>query len=86
MLLAGNELCPQPQTSEHLAAIEIMKLKHIIILQNKIDLIRDTQAKDQYQEILKFVQGMEQQGLACSPDSACSGVLYSDLGPVKVVS
>ena len=36
-----------------------MKLKHIIILQNKIDLIRDTQAKDQYQEILKFVQGEE---------------------------
>ena len=34
-----------------------MKLKHIIILQNKIDLIRDSQAKDQYQEILKFVQG-----------------------------
>ena len=54
---AGNESCPQPQTSEHLAAIEIMKLKHIIILQNKIDLIRDSQAKDQYQEILKFVQG-----------------------------
>ncbi len=54
---AGNESCPQPQTSEHLAAIEIMKLKHIIILQNKIDLIRDTQARDQYQEILKFVQG-----------------------------
>ena len=54
---AGNESCPQPQTSEHLAAIEIMKLKHIIILQNKIDLIRDTQAKDQYQEIIKFVQG-----------------------------
>ena len=58
LLAAGNESCPQPQTSEHLAAIEIMKLKHIIILQNKIDLIRDTQAKDQYQEILKFVQGM----------------------------
>ena len=58
---AGNESCPQPQTSEHLAAIEIMKLKHIIILQNKIDLIRDTQAKDQYQEILKFVQGVYQQ-------------------------
>ena len=34
--LAGNESCPQPQTSEHLAAIEIMKLKHIIILQNKV--------------------------------------------------
>jgi len=33
LLVASNESCPQPQTSEHLAAIEIMKLKHIIILQ-----------------------------------------------------
>lgn len=36
LLIAGNESCPQPQTSEHLAAIEIMKLEHIIILQNKV--------------------------------------------------
>ena len=54
---AGNESCPQPQTSEHLAAIEIMKLKHIIILQNKIDLVKESQAKEQYDQILKFVQG-----------------------------
>ena len=54
---AGNESCPQPQTSEHLAAIEIMKLKHIIILQNKIDLINESQATEQHQQILKFVQG-----------------------------
>lgn len=40
LLIAANETCPQPQTSEHLAAVEIMRLKHIIILQNKIDLIR----------------------------------------------
>jgi translation initiation factor 2 subunit 3 len=33
LLIAGNEPCPQPQTSEHLAAVEIMKLKHILILQ-----------------------------------------------------
>ena len=57
LLLAGNETCPQPQTSEHLAAIEIMKLKHIIILQNKIDLVRESQAKEQYQQIKKFVEG-----------------------------
>ena len=30
LLVAGNEPCPQPQTSEHLAAVEIMKLQHII--------------------------------------------------------
>jgi translation initiation factor 2 subunit 3 len=37
LLVAANEPCPQPQTSEHLAAVEIMKLRHILILQNKID-------------------------------------------------
>lgn len=70
LLIAGNESCPQPQTSEHLAAIEIMKLKHIIILQNKIDLIRDSQAQDQYQEILKFVQGTVAEGAPIIPISA----------------
>ena len=45
LLIAANETCPQPQTSEHLAAVEIMKLQHIIILQNKIDLIRRVPCK-----------------------------------------
>lgn len=34
-----------------------MKLKHIIILQNKVDLVKEAQAKEQYEQILKFVQG-----------------------------
>jgi len=55
--VAGNESCPQPQTKEHLAAVEIMKLNNIIILQNKIDLVKEGQAHEQYQEVLKFVQG-----------------------------
>ena len=42
LLVAANESCPQPQTSEHLAAIEIMRLQHIIILQNKIDLVKES--------------------------------------------
>lgn len=58
LLIAGNESCPQPQTSEHLAAIEIMKLKHIIILQNKIDLIKEQQALEQYEQILRFIKGV----------------------------
>ena len=57
MFAAGNEPCPQPQTSEHLAAIEIMQLKHIIIMQNKIDIVKESQAKDQYDQIVRFVQG-----------------------------
>mmetsp|Transcript_41021 Transcript_41021/g.116166 ORF Transcript_41021/g.116166 Transcript_41021/m.116166 type:complete len:461 (-) Transcript_41021:164-1546(-) len=57
LLIAGNETCPQPQTSEHLAAVEIMRLKHIIILQNKVELIKEQQAQAQYEEIKKFVAG-----------------------------
>ncbi|KAL0939044.1 eukaryotic translation initiation factor 2 gamma subunit [Colletotrichum truncatum] len=57
LLIAGNETCPQPQTSEHLAAIEIMKLDKIIILQNKVDLMREEAAQQHYQSILKFIRG-----------------------------
>jgi len=35
-----------------------MKLKHIIIMQNKIDLVKESQAKEQHDQIVKFVQGL----------------------------
>ena len=57
LLIAGNETCPQPQTSEHLAAIEIMKLDKIIILQNKVDLMREDAADTHCQSITKFIRG-----------------------------
>lgn len=52
LLIAGNETCPQPQTAEHLAAVEIMKLQNIIILQNKIDLVKEQAALQQVRKIL----------------------------------
>jgi translation initiation factor 2 gamma subunit (eIF-2gamma) len=45
------------QTSEHLAAVEIMRLKDIIILQNKIDLVTESVAQNQHESIQKFIQG-----------------------------
>lgn len=56
LLIAANESCPQPQTSEHLAAVEIMRLEHIIILQNKVDLIQENVAINQHEAIQKFIQ------------------------------
>lgn len=70
LLIAGNESCPQPQTSEHLAAIEIMKLKHIIILQNKVDLMKEASAMEHYQSILKFIRGTVADGSPIIPISA----------------
>lgn len=70
ILIAGNEPCPQPQTSEHLAAIEIMKLKHTIILQNKVDLVKVATAREHYESILKFVKGTVAEGAPIIPISA----------------
>lgn len=70
LLIAGNESCPQPQTSEHLAAVEIMKLAHIIILQNKIDLVKESAAETQFEQIREFTKGTVAAGSPIIPISA----------------
>jgi len=70
LLIAGNESCPQPQTREHLAAVEIMRLKHLIILQNKVELVKEQQAQAQYDEIKKFVAGTAADSAPIIPLSA----------------
>lgn len=59
LLIAGNESCPQPQTGEHLAALEIIGVDphNIVILQNKMDLVRESEALDHAESIKKFVEG-----------------------------
>lgn len=72
LLVAGTQSCPQPQTSEHLAAVEIMKLTQIVILQNKIDvIIRDKGACIRHQEDIKtFIKGTIAEGAPIIPISA----------------
>ena len=73
LLIAANEPCPQPQTSEHLAAVEIMNLKHIIILQNKIDRCRQDEAMNQYGVILQYTGTTAAKGAPIIPISAQLG-------------
>jgi len=56
LMVAANEPCPQPQTTEHLVALKILGIKNIIIVQNKVDLVTETQAKDNYKQIKNFAQ------------------------------
>lgn len=70
LLIAANESCPQPQTSEHLAAVEIMRLENIIILQNKVDLIREEAALAQQKDIVAFVKGTVAENSPIVPISA----------------
>ncbi len=57
LVIAANEVCPQPQTREHLMALEIIGAKRIIIVQNKIDLVSEEDAVKNYEQIVKFVKG-----------------------------
>lgn len=56
LLIAANEKCPQPQTYEHVKALEIMGIKNIIVVQNKIDLVSEEQAMENYEQIKDFLK------------------------------
>lgn len=57
LVIAADEECPQPQTAEHLKALDVVGIKNIIIVQNKIDLVPEEQAKKNYEQIKNFVKG-----------------------------
>ena len=70
LLIAANERCPQPQTAEHLKALDIAGIKNIVIVQNKIDLVDDKRALESYDEIKKFVSGTVAEKAPIIPISA----------------
>ncbi len=57
LMVSANEECPQPQTHEHLAALEIAGIENIVIVQNKIDLVDEEQARENYRQIKEFIDG-----------------------------
>ena len=70
LLVAANEECPQPQTKEHLAALNITGIENIVIVQNKIDLVDKEEAKENYQQIKEFVEGTVAEDAPIIPISA----------------
>ena len=70
LLIAANETCPQPQTREHLMALQIIGIKNIVIVQNKIDLVDEKTAIKNYNEIKEFVKGTNYESAPITPMSA----------------
>ncbi|MFC1732287.1 translation initiation factor IF-2 subunit gamma [candidate division KSB1 bacterium] len=70
LLVAANETCPQPQTREHLMALELIGIKNVIIIQNKIDLVSKEQALKNYNEIKKFISTTPYKDVPIIPISA----------------
>ena len=57
LAIAADEKCPLPQTREHLTTLEVVGIKNIVIVQNKIDIVTKERAEKSYQEIKNFVKG-----------------------------
>lgn len=70
LMIAANETCPQPQTREHLMALEIAGIQNIVIVQNKIDLVSRERALESYQEIQAFLEGTIAENAPIIPVSA----------------
>jgi translation initiation factor 2 subunit 3 len=74
LVIAANEQCPQPQTKEHLMALDIIGINNIVIVQNKIDLVSREDVIENYHQILDFVKGTVAEGAPIIPISAQQSV------------
>jgi translation initiation factor 2 subunit 3 len=57
LVTAANEKVPQPQTREHLLALQTLGIKQIVIVQNKVDLVSYEETIENYKQIKNFVKG-----------------------------
>lgn len=73
LVIAANEKCPQPQTREHLAALEVVGIKNVIIVQSKVDLVDEQEAMKNYGEIKEFIKGTLLEDSPIIPVSAQKG-------------
>ncbi len=74
LVIAANENCPQPQTKEHLMALQLVGIRKIVIVQNKIDVVTQNAAKAHYDQIKKFIKGTIAENAPIIPVSAQKGI------------
>ncbi len=70
LVVAANEPCPQPQTREHFAALEIIGVKNLVVVQNKVDVVSKEEALRHYEQIRKFLEGTWAEDAPIIPVSA----------------
>ena len=70
LIIAANEECPQPQTMEHLMALDIIGVKKLVVVQNKIDLAEKEDVMRNYKQIKKFLSGTTYKDVPIIPISA----------------
>ena len=72
LVIAANEKVPQPQTKEHLLALQTLGIQQIVLVQNKADLVSYEDAMTNHDDIIKFVKGTNAAKAPIIPISAQS--------------
>ena len=69
LVIASNDKIPQPQTFEHLQAVENADIDKFLILQNKMDLIKESENENVYNQINTFIKGTKAENSRIIPSS-----------------
>jgi len=70
LVIAANEPCPQPQTKEHLMALDIIGVRNVVVAQNKIELVSREKVMHNYEQIKEFLSGTSAADAPVIPISA----------------
>ena len=70
LVVAANDRVPQPQTREHLVALQVLGIKQIVIVQNKVDLTDSEKSMENYEQIKEFVKNSVAETAPIIPVSA----------------
>lgn len=74
LIISADEECPRPQTAEHLMTLNIVGIKNIVIVQNKIDSVSQEDVMKNYEQIKSFVKGTVAENAPIVPISAMQRV------------
>lgn len=79
LVIAANEDCPRPQTYEHLMALDIIGVKNIVVVQNKVDLVDKDGALKSYKQIKEFTKGTVAENAPIIPAAAHYGINIDEI-------
>ena len=74
LVIAANEPVPMPQTREHMLALQMLGMKKMVIVQNKIDRVDSEGAKKNYEAIKNFLSSTIAADAPIIPVSAQHGI------------
>lgn len=69
-VISSNVKCPQAQDREHLLAAEMVGIRKLVVVQNKIDVVDRHRAKESFEEIRSFTKGTIAESAPVIPVSA----------------